>query len=74
MTDAFEMDAGARYAFSPSPDPVRGSLHKIYIVFEGSDGRRWTAGTELIAATRDSAEDFCAALNAPLGFDYAGLE
>ena len=70
MSDAFTMDAGARYAFASSPDLVEGTLHRICIVFEGSDGRRWMAGTELMAATRESAEDFCNQLNLPLGLDY----
>ena len=59
MPDAFHHDAGARYAFAPSPELIEGTLHRICIVFEGSDGRRWTAGTELMAATRESAEDMC---------------
>ena len=69
MTDAFTMDAGARYAFAPSPDLVEGALHQICIVFEGSDGHRWKAGTELMAATTESAEGMCEQLNAPLGLD-----
>ena len=72
MSDALTMDAGARYAFAPSPDLVEDTLHRIYIVFEGSDSRHWTAGTELMAATRESAENFCDKLNPPLGFDYEG--
>lgn len=64
------MDAGARYAFAPSPDLVEGVLHRICIVFEGSDGRQWQAGTELMPATRESAEDLCERLNRPLGLDY----
>ena len=70
MSDAFTMDAGARYAFAPSPDLFEGTLHRIYVVFEGSDRQRWTAGTELMAATRESAEVMCEQLNRPLGFDY----
>ena len=66
MSDALTMDAGARYAFAPSPDLVEDTLHRIYTVFEGSDGRHWTA------ATRQSAEDFCDNLNAPLSFDHQG--
>ena len=60
------------YAFAPSPDLVEDTLNRIYIIFEGSDGRHWTAGTELMAATRESAEDFCDKLNAPLSFNYEG--
>ena len=40
MSYAFTMNAGAPYAFAPSPDLVEGTLHQIYIVFEGSDGVR----------------------------------
>ena len=39
MADAFTMAADARYGFAPKPDPEATSLHRIYIVFEGSDGR-----------------------------------
>ena len=70
MTGAFEFDTGARYAFAPSPDLVEGTLHRIYVVFEGSDGWRWQAGAELMAATRASAEDICDKLNVPLGYEY----
>ena len=70
MSEAFSIYTGIRYAFAPSPDTGQGSLHKIYIVFEGSDGRRWTAGTELIAATANSTVDFCDGLNTRLGLDH----
>ena len=70
MPDAFHFDPGARYAFAPSPELIEGTLHRVCIVFEGSDGRHWTAGTELMAATRESAEDICEQLNRPLGLDY----
>ena len=70
MTEPFTVDAGARYAFAPSPDLVERTLHRMCIVFEGFDGRRWKAGTELMAATRESAEDVCDQLNLPLGLDF----
>jgi len=70
MAEPFNLDTGARYAFAPYPEPIEGSLHRICIVFEGSDGRHWTAGTELMAATRKSAEEFADRMNARLGFDY----
>ena len=70
MSEPFNLDTGARYAFAPYPEPIEGALHRVNIVFEGSDGRRWTAGTELMAATRESAEDICEQLNRPLGLDY----
>ena len=72
MSDAFTLDAGARDAFAPLPDPIEGTLHRIHIVFQGSDGRRWSAGTDLMAATRESAADFCDGLNVPLGFHRDG--
>ena len=70
MTEPFTVDAGARYAFAPSPDLSEGTLHRIYIVFQGSDGRCWKAGTELMAATRESAEDICGQLSVPLGLNF----
>ena len=66
MADAFTTNAGARYAFAPKPDREAASLHRICIVFEVSDGRNWTAGTELMAATEENAIDFCDQLNARL--------
>ena len=72
MAETFNLDTGARYAFAPYPEPEAASLHRICIVFEGSDGRHWTAGTELMAATRESAEEFADRMNARLGFDYEG--
>ena len=72
MADAFTLDAGARYAFAPSPEPIQGALHRIRIVFQASDGRVWSAGTDMMAPTVDSAEDFCDALNARLGLNHDG--
>ena len=40
MADAFEMDLGACYAFSRSPDLVERSLYGIRIDLEGSNARR----------------------------------
>ena len=70
MTEPFTFDADARYAFALSPDPVEGARHRNCIFFEGSDSRQWTAGAELMAATRESAEDICELFNRPLGLDY----
>ena len=72
MADPFTEDAGARHAFASSPDPMERSLHRIRIVFEASDGRVWTTGTNLIAPTLDSAADSCDALNSRLGYDHDG--
>ena len=70
MAEPYTMDAGARYVFAPSPDLVEGVLHRICIVFEGSDGRQWKVGTDLMAATRESAEDLYERLHRPRGLDY----
>ena len=72
MSDAFTVDAGALYAFAPLPDPIEGTLHRIYIICQGSDGRHWSDGTDLMAATRESAADFCNGLNLLRGFDRDG--
>ena len=66
------MKAGPRYAFAPSPDPLDGMVHRIQIRFHASDGQVWTAGTDTMAASMDSAEDFCDALNLRLGLDREG--
>ena len=54
MAEPFTVDAGARYAFAPSPEPIEGSLHRIRIAFQASDGRVWTTGTDMIAPALDS--------------------
>ena len=69
MAEPFTMNDGARYAFAPSPEPIEGAVHRIQIVFQASDGRVWTAGTDMMAPAMDSAEDFCDALNTRLGLD-----
>ena len=50
------MDAGARHAFAPSPEPTEGVVHRVRIVFQASDGRVWSAGTDMMAPTIDSAD------------------
>ena len=60
------MDAGALYALAPWPDATHRSLHRIDIVFAASDGRRRTAGTELMATTENSLIGFTDRLNASL--------
>lgn len=45
-------------------------MRRVNIVFEDSDGRKGTAGTELMAATEESAIDFCDQLNARLDLDH----
>ena len=48
MAEPFTMDAGTRYAFAPSPEPIEGTLHRIRIVFQAADGRVRSAGTDMI--------------------------
>ena len=67
MPEPFAMDDGLRYAFAPSPQPVDDILYRIHVVFEDSDGRCWSAGTELMSPTAESAADFCDGMNARLG-------
>ena len=67
MPEPFAMDAGVQYAFAPSPELVEGVLHRIHVVFESSDGRGWSAGTDLMSPTAGSAADFCDGMNARLG-------
>ncbi len=72
MAEPFSMDAGARYAFAPSPEPFEDMMCRIRIIFQASDGRGWTSGTDMIAPTLDSAEDSCDTLNTRLRFDHDG--
>ena len=69
MAEPFTMDDGAHYAFAPSPEPIEGVVHRSQIAFQASDGRVWTAGTDMMASAMDSAEDFCDTLNTRLGLD-----
>ena len=44
MTETITGGPGPRHVFAPHPDPVEGMLHRIYIIFEESDGRLWASG------------------------------
>ncbi len=70
MTQPTTTDAGRRYAFAPHPDPIEEILYRIHIVFEEPDGRLWSAGTDFMAPTMESAEAFAEELNSKLGLDY----
>ena len=70
MTQSATTDAGRRYAFAPHPDPVEDILYRVHIVFEESDGRLWSSGTDLMAPNLGSAEAFAEDLNSMLGLDY----
>ncbi len=61
----------ARHAFALHPDPVEGLLHRVYVVFQESDGRVWAAGTDMMAPNRDSGELFVDRLNETPGIDRA---
>ena len=37
MAEPFTMDAGARYAFAPSPEPIEGVVHRIQVERDGVD-------------------------------------
>ena len=71
MTDRATTDAGRRYAFAPHPDPIEDILYRIHVVFQESDGRLWSAGTDLMAPSMESAETMAEDLNSRLGLDYA---
>ena len=66
MADDFTMDTGARDVLPPQPDSEAASLNRVRVVFEDSNGRNCKAGTELMAATEESASDFRDRLNARL--------
>ena len=71
MTKFLTTDAGRRYAFAPHPDPVEEILYRIHIVFEESDGRLWSSGTDLMAPNMESAQAMAEDLNGRLGLDHA---
>ena len=67
MSEPFTIGSGLRYAFAPFPQPAEDVLYRIHVVFESPDGRRWSAGTDLMSPTEESAIDFCDAMNVRLG-------
>ena len=71
MTETITDGPGPRHHFAPRPDPVEGMLHRIYVVFEGSDGRLWASGTDMMAPSLESAEAFSDRLNETLGVGRA---
>ena len=71
MTETITDGPGPRDAFAPHPDLVEGMLHRIYVIFEESDGRLWTCGTDMMAPSLESAEAFSDRLNETLGIDRA---
>ena len=71
MTETITDGPGPRHAFAPHPDPVAGTVHRIYVIFEESDGRLWSSGTGMMAPSLESAEAFSERLNETLGLDRA---
>ena len=69
MTETTSDGPGPRHAFAPHPNPVEGVLHRIYILFEESDGRLWASGTVMMAPSSETAETFADRLNETLGLD-----
>ena len=70
MTEQLTTDSGRRYAFAPHPDPIEDILYRLHIIFEESDGRLWSSGTDLMAPNIESAEALAEDLNSRLGLDY----
>ena len=71
MTETVVDGPGPRHAFALHPDPVEGLLHRVYVVFQESDGRVWAAGTDMMAPNPDSGELFVDRLNETPGIDRA---
>ena len=71
MTETITDGPGPRHVFAPHPDPVEGMLHRIYIIFEESDGRLWASGTDMMTPSLESAEVFSDRINETLGVDRA---
>ena len=71
MTESIVDGPGPRHAFAPHPVPVEGLLHRVYVIFQESDGRVWAAGTDMMAPDPGGAELFVDRLNETLGVDRA---
>ena len=69
MTKPHTIGSGLRHAFAPHPEPIEEQLHRIFVVFEEDDGRVWSAGTDMIAPSLESAETFADRLNQSLSLD-----
>ena len=69
MTEPHTIGPGLRHAFAPNPEPIEDHLHRIHIIFEEDHGRVWSAGTDMIAPSIESAEVFADRLNESLGLD-----
>ena len=71
MTETITEGPGPRHVLAAHPDPVEGILHRIYVIFEESDGRLWASGTDMMAPNLESVEAFSDRLNETLGVDRA---
>ena len=71
MTETITDGPGPPMSFVPHPDPVEGTPHRIYVLYEESDGRLWASGTDMMAPSLESAEAFSDRLNETLGVDRA---
>ena len=71
MTDPTTTDAGRRYAFAPHPEPIEDILYRMHIIFEEPDGRLWSSGTDVMAPSMDSAEEFAEGVPRPRGDEPA---
>ena len=69
MTESHTIGSGLRHAFAPNPEPIEEQLYRIFVIFEEDDGHVWSAGTEMIAPTLQSADAFADRLNESIGLD-----
>ena len=72
MPEPFTTNSGLHHAFAPFPTLIKDTLHRIHVVFEGSDGRCWSASTDLILPTAESAATLYDNMNTRLGADRKG--
>lgn len=70
MKPLWSFQIRARSPPSQTPSVSTPAALRARIVFEASHGRQWAAGIELMAATRESAENICGHLIHPVGMDY----
>lgn len=69
MPEILTEDAGRRFAFAPDPEPAEDIRHRVIVIFEESDGRLWSIGTDMMAPDLETAQGFADGLNARIGLD-----
>lgn len=69
ITEFLAPDTGRRFAFAPAPNAVEIVPPSVNVIFEKADQRLQSAGTDLIAAALESAQDLADGLKDGHGLD-----